>query len=137
MHYTNRRAMLEMFMDNTIGESFNDNRLITRETDAGNVALIGYGWLKIAEYSEERDAVTVFTGHTSLKSKTVNEWLNAVVRVAEDRGRDKILSGESPTVDTPNDGTQYINNYVSFDSNQSSVEMNARRNVRQSLTHLG
>jgi hypothetical protein len=81
--------------------------------------------------------VTVFTGHTSLKSKTVNEWLNAVVRVAEDRGRDKILSGESPTVDTPNDGTQYINNYVSFDSNQSSVEMNARRNVRQSLTHLG
>jgi hypothetical protein len=136
MYYDNKRSMLEMFMDNTAGESFNENRLITRETESGNVALIGYGWLKLAEYNEERDAVTVFTGHQSLRSKTVSRWLNEVVSVADERGRDTILSGESPTVDTPNEGTQYINNYVSFDGDRSPVEQEAVNNVEESLAHL-
>jgi hypothetical protein len=136
MYYDNKRSMLVMFMDNTAGESFNQNRLITRETESGNVALIGYGWLKLAEYNEERDAVTVFTGHQSLRSKTVSRWLNEVVAVADERGRDTILSGESPTVDTPNEGTQYINNYVSFDGDHSPVEQAAVSTVEESLAHL-
>jgi hypothetical protein len=136
MYGNNKRSMLVMFMDNTAGESFNGNRLITRETESGNVALIGYGWLKLAEYNEERDAVTVFTGHQSLRSKTVSRWLNEVVSVADERGRDTILSGESPTVDTPNEGTQYINNYVSMTGTDSPVERDARETVRESLAHL-
>lgn len=130
---TNLRSMLEMFMDKTAGESFNENRLVTRETDAGNVALIGYGWLKVAEYNESRNAVTVFGGHRALRSNTVSAWLNEVVDVADDRGRDVILSGESPTVDTPNEGVEFINNYVSMDGNHSPVEQDAVDRVEESL----
>jgi len=137
MYANNKRSMLEMFMDNTAGESYNQNRLVTRESDGGNVALIAYGWLKLAEYSESRNAVTVFTGHKSLRSQTLSRWLNEVVSVADDRGRDVILSGESPTTDTPNEGTRFIGNYVSFTPNHSSVERDAIDTVEESLAHLG
>jgi len=137
MYANNKRSMLEMFMDNTAGESYNQNRLVTRESDGGNVALIAYGWLKLAEYSESRNAVTVFTGHKSLRSQTLSRWLNEVVSVADDRGRDVILSGESPTTDTPNEGARFIGNYVSFTPNHSSVERDAIDTVEASLAHLG
>ena len=137
MYVNNKRSMLEMFTDNTAGESYKQNRLITRETDAGNAALIAYGWLKLAEYNESRNAVTVFTGHKSLRSTVVSRWLNDVVSVANDRGRDTILSGESPTVDTPNEGTRYIGNYVSMDGDHSPVEKQAVDTVVDSLAHLG
>jgi hypothetical protein len=125
--------MLEMFVDNTAGETFNNNRLITREEDSGNVALIAYGWLKVAEYNEERDAVTVFSGHKALRSKTVARWLNEVVKTADERNRNVILSGESPTVDSPNEGVKYINNYVSMEGERSSVEEAAVAEVEASL----
>lgn len=136
MAYTNRKTLIEMFVDNTAGETYNQNRLVTRESDNGNVSLIAYGWLKLAEYNESRDAVTVFTGHKSLRSGTVSTWLNKVVSTSDERGRDVILSGESPTVDTPNEGTRYIGNYVSFDGNHSSVEQKAVNTVVDSLSHL-
>jgi len=80
--------------------------------------------------------VTVFTGHKSLRSQTLSRWLNEVVSVADDRGRDVILSGESPTTDTPNEGTRFIGNYVSFTPNHSSVERDAIETVEESLAHL-
>lgn len=132
-YHTSRKTLLEMFLDRTAGESTRYNRLVTRETENGTVALIGYGWLKLAEYNERLNAVTVFTGHESINSKTVNEWLNAVVNVAEERGRDVILSGESPEEDTPNGGTVFINGYVSMDSGHSAVEQEAVETVRDSL----
>ena len=138
MYVSNKRSMLEMFTDNTAGESYKENRLITRESDTGGVELIAYGWLKIAEYTESRNAVTVFTGHKSLRSKVVSRWLNDVARVANERDRDVILSGESPTVDTPNEGTKFIGNYVSMESGaHSSVEKQAVDTVVDSLAHLG
>lgn len=131
----NKTALLDMFLDRTANENTTYNRLVTRESEAGNVALIAYGWLKVAEYNESRDAVTVFTGHKSLRSRTVSGYLNDVVARANDRGRDVILSGESPTTDTPNEGTRFIGNYVSF-GDRSSVEDDAVESVYESLSHL-
>jgi len=136
MYANTKRNLLDMFLDRTADESTLENRLTTRETDGGNVALIAYGWLKVAEYNESREAVTVFTGHKSLRSRTVSGYLNDVVNRADSRGRDVILSGESPTVDTPNDGTRYINGYVSFSGDRSDVEADAVQTVRDSLAHL-
>jgi hypothetical protein len=130
------RNILDMFLDRSAGETYNENRLTTRETESGNVALIGYGWLKIAEYDEERAVVTVFTGHKSLNSHTISRWLNSVVSRADERGRDVLLSGESPTVDTPNAGTRFINNYVSFNGSHSPVERAAVTEVRESLKNV-
>jgi hypothetical protein len=126
-------TMLEMFLDNTAGETYGDNRLVTRENDAGDVTLVAYGWLKVAAYNEDRDAVTVFTGHQALQSKTVNRWTNEVVNAANERGRSVIISGESPTVDTPNDGVKYIDNYISMTGTYSDVEADAKAEVEASL----
>jgi len=128
--------MFDMFLDRTTGESYRDNRLITEETEGGDVALVAYGWLKLAVYDESRNAVTVFTGHKALESKTISRWLNQVVSRAHSRGRDAILSGESPVVNTPNDTTDYIGNYIGSFSNLSSVEKNAYDSVRESLKHV-
>ena len=136
-HQTSRKAMLEMFVDNTAGETYSENRLVSREAENGNVSLVAYGWLKLAEYNESREAVTVFTGHKSLRSRVITRWLNQVVSVAESRDRSVILSGESPTVDTPNEGTRFIGNYVSMDGDHSSVEEEAVNTVVDSLAHLG
>jgi len=135
-HQTSRKSLIDMFVDNTAGETCSKNRLVTRESENGNVALIGYGWLKLAEYNESRDVVTVFTGHTSLDSHTVKEWLNAIVEQADSRGRTVMLSGESPSVDTPNNGAQFIGDYVSMDGGHSPVEQNAVDTVIDSLAHL-
>jgi hypothetical protein len=136
MAHQTKSDLLEMFVDRTAGESTMFNRLITRETDGGNVALIAYGWLKLAVYDESREAVTVFTGHKSLNSKTVARYLNDVVSKAEERGRDVIITGESPTVDQPNGTTHYINNYISMKGNDSAVERDARNAVIESLSAL-
>jgi hypothetical protein len=136
MYANTKQNVLDMFLDRTAGESSDENRLITRETENGNVSLIAYGWLKIAEYDESRGVVTVFTGHTSINSCTVSRYLNDVIQRGEERGRDVVLSGESPTVDTPNDGVRFINNYISFDGTKSSVEKWAQNFVRESLSHL-
>jgi len=81
--------------------------------------------------------VTVFTGHKLLRSRVVTRWLNSVVRIANERDRSVILSGESPTTDTPNEGTRFIGNYVSMDGNHSAVEEEAVDTVVDSLAHLG
>lgn len=135
MYDTTKTTLLDMFLDRTTDENSRENRLVTRETENGNAALIAYGWLKLAEYNESREAVTVFTGHQSLRSTTVSRYLNNVMSRAEERGRDVIVSGESPTVDRPNAGAKYIGNYVSF-GNRSPVENDAVNDVLDSLDDL-
>jgi len=125
-----------MFLDRTTGEVYSHGRLTTTESDNGNVSLIAYGWLKIAEYNESRGVVTVFTGHASIESKTVVQYLNEVADRAEDRGRDLVLSGESPEVGRPNDGVQFIGNYISMSGRKSAVEKDIQQFVRESLNHL-
>lgn len=129
-----KRNIIEMFIDRTAGERYSSNRLVTRETDGGNVALIAYGWLKLAEYNERRNAVTVFRGHTHLGSRTVTRYLNDVQRVAGER-REVIVSGESPVVGKPNDGTEYIGEYVSF-TDKSAVEKKVVRSIERGLRYL-
>lgn len=130
-----KRELFEKFVDRTSGESTKYNRLVTRENDAENVILLGYGWLKLAEYDESRNLVTIFTGHQAIESETVSQWLNEILQVAEERGRSVVLSGESPTDGEPNKGVQFINEYVSFAS-RSPVEENAVNLVRESLADV-
>lgn len=133
MFTKNKTAMLDMFLDRTAGEAYADNRLTTQTNDAGNVELVAYNWLKLAEYNEDREAVTVFTGHREIDSRVVSRYLNDVIRRAEERGRAVILSGESPVDGQPNAGVKYINNYVDFSTPLSSVESGAVAEVRESL----
>lgn len=132
--YVNTKAnLLDRFLDRTAGDTYSQNRLVTREAENGNVVLIAYGWVKIAEYDESRNVVTIFTGHKNLQSTTIARYLNDVARRAEDRGRDIVLSGESPYVDTPNEGVEYIGSYVSMDGDRSPVEEDAVSDVVDSL----
>lgn len=133
---TNRKgALLEMFTDNTAGESYAQGRLQTVETGAGNVALIAYGWLKLAEYNERRDAVTVFTGHKAYGSTAVTRYVNDVKEVANSR-RNVILSGESPYVGSANEGAKFVGEYVDFSNGLSAVEKKAVRLAERSIEIL-
>lgn len=129
-------TIVEMFADNTAGESYNDKRLITEETDSGNVALVGYGWMKLAEYDETENHVTVFFGHKAIKSKTVTRWLNRVLEKTSDR-RSVTISHESPTVRAPNEGVKFIGGYIGdFNESISTVEKKAVNTVIESLRFL-
>lgn len=130
-----KTALLEMFTDRTAGESYAQGRLQTRESDSGTIELIAYGWLKIAEYNERRESVTVFTGHKANDSSILTRYINDVIDVANER-RNVILSGESPYVGQPNDGTQFIGEYVDFSTKLSSVERKAVKFVEDSIEIL-
>lgn len=127
--------MLEMFADSTVGESYHHGRLITEETDSGNVALVAYGWMKIAEYDETEGQVTAFFGHKSVESRTISRWLNRVVEQVGQR-RDVNISPESPTVRSPNDGVEFIGEYIGDWNDKSPVEEKAEKAVIDSLAHL-
>lgn len=131
-----KKTLLEMFTDRTAGESYSENRLQTVETDTGDVALIAYGWAKIAEYDESRDAVKVFTGHKAINSQALSRYVNDAKRIAQERGKDIMLSGESPNFGKPNDGITFIGNYVSFSTDRSAVERDAVQTVVDSITSL-
>jgi hypothetical protein len=133
--YTKKNSLFNMFVDRTAGESTLRNRLSTVETDSGNVALIGYGWLKLAEYDESRNIVTVFGGHRAIGSDTTNRHLNEVMDVARERGRDVVLSGESPTVDTPPECVKYIDHFIGdFSNDKSPVDRDAMDSVIEALS---
>lgn len=136
-YFSGLTELFEMFVDRTAGEVYGRGRLSTEETENGNVALIAYGWLKLAEYNEEREAVTVYAGHKALRSSTVSRWLQQVIDVAENRGRDVILSGESPETDSPNTGVTFVRDgYINFGPNRSAVEQSAVDTVVESLAHV-
>lgn len=130
----NVSTIIEMFADATTDESYADNRLMTRETESGNVALIGYGWQKLAEYDESEGQVTVFFGHKGV-SKTVTRWLNKVLNSTVDR-RTVQISHESPVVREPPEASNYIGHYVGDFKNMSPVEKVAKRIVEKSLRFL-
>lgn len=136
MYVNDKQSVIEMFVDRTAGESTQANRLITRETENGTIALIAYGWVKVAEYDEERGVVTIFVGHRALESDTVNGYLNDVKEVAQERGRDYSISGESPEWGQPPSIVEYIGNYINFRSPESSVERDARNDVIETLKPL-
>jgi hypothetical protein len=127
-------AIIEMFADATVGECYNQGRLVTEETDSGNVALVGYGWAKLAEYDETEGHVTVYFGHKSTDSTTLTRWLNRITEEISAR-RDVTISHESPVVRSPNDGVEYIGAYIGSGPN-SSVEERARKHVINSLEHV-
>lgn len=127
-------TIIEMFADATTGESYAENRLMTRETESGNVALIGYGWQTLAEYDETEDQVTVFFGHKGV-SKTATRWLNKILSIAAER-RNVQISHESPVVRDPPKASNYIGEYVRDFKNMSPVEETAVAIVERSLRFL-
>jgi N-acetyl-beta-hexosaminidase len=133
MRCQTNREIVEKFVDRTAGENTAGNRLRTIENENGNVILVGHQWNTLAEYNEARGVVTVYTGHTSVNSPTTNRYLNLVTSVAEERGRDVVISGESPIHDTPTEATKYIKNYVG-QGPKSPVEKDAMADVYEELT---
>lgn len=136
MYANTKRELFGALFDNNTDVTYSQNRLVTQETDGGNVSLIAYGWLKIAVFDSDDGTVTVFTGHKAIGSTTISRYLNDVTRHAEQRDHDVVLSGESPTVDTPNDGVRFIDNYVSMDGSRSPVEQQAVDAVVESLADV-
>jgi hypothetical protein len=132
-YHNTKAAMLAAFLNNSAGDTYSQKRLVTRETDAGKTALVAYGWLKLATYHPENGTVTVFTGHRSIGSQTVTRYLNNVTEAAKSDGKRVVLSGESPTVDTPNEGVKYIGNYVDMNGSHSAVERDAVDDVVESI----
>jgi hypothetical protein len=132
--YNTKREVVEMFVDNTAGESTPYNRLQTFETESGDVKIVGHTWNTLAKYNESEGVVTVFTGWTHINSTTTNGYLNLIADIARERGRTVSISGESPVHDSPTEATDYINNYVSMDGGHSAVEQDAVDHVVEELT---
>ena len=131
-----RFDVMTMFADNTAGESTLYNRLTTRRLGNGNVGLVGYGWLLLAEYNESDETVTVYQGHKNLGSATVTRWVNEVRETAGKRGRQVMILPDAATVDSPNDGAQYVEQgYVNFEG-KSAQEERIVQGVIDSLRHL-
>lgn len=131
----NTSTIIEMFADATPGESYADNRLITEKAESGNVALVAYGWMKLAEYDETEEQITVYMGHKSIESQTVSRWLNKILEQTSER-RPVNISDRSPTVRTPNEAVEYVGSYINFEGDKSAVEREAEREVVESLRFL-
>lgn len=127
------RTMIEKFIDRTPNEVYASGRMSTELLDNGNVALIGYGWMKLAEYNESENMVIIYGGHNEGDSDTVSRWLNQILTISEERDRNTLLSGESPIVDTPPEIVKYIGNYVDYKTEMSPVEKDAISDVNTGI----
>lgn len=134
----NRDSLIQMFLDGTSGEVYNEGRLVTRETENG-VELIAYGWNKIAEYNTESDTVTIFAGHAGNISRTVTRYVNLVNEIAgkrETRSVNLLADAAPNTGRPPAEAARFISNYKSFSGSDSSVEAWARRQVDSAVRSL-
>jgi len=134
---TTRDSFVQMFLDATARETYNEGRLATRQSGENTVELIAYGWNKIAEYNEATDTVTVFAGHSENVSKTVTRYVNLVHEMAGKRQSRtvNVLADAAPNVGRPPaQSAQFIDNYKSFSGSDSSVESWATRTVERGVT---
>lgn len=131
-----RDSLIQMFLDATAGETYNQGRLATRQSGENTVELIAYGWNKIAEYNEETDSVTIFAGHSGNISQTVTRYVNLVREIAGKRQTHtvNVLIDAAPNVARPPESVQFIDNYVSFSGSKSPVEQWAQASVDDSVS---
>jgi hypothetical protein len=139
--YTTVRSpttLIEMFLDGTAGEVYNQGRLATVERE-NDVALVAYGEHILATISG-RD-VTFYTGHYGEQSKTVTKYVSKIGSLLNDtETRNVTVHG----TETPQMGIgsrvaaagQYISNYVGpLQSGRtfSNVEQDAVSEVNNAL----
>lgn len=132
-----RDNLIQMFLDGTRNEVYADGRLITRESEENTVELIAYGWNKIAEYDENTDTVTLYTGHAGNVGQTVTTYVEKVKEIAGKR-KNRTLSpaiGAAPNVaEPPAESVRFIDNYRHFSDNPSSVEEWATEQVERAVS---
>lgn len=129
-------TLIEMFLDNTSGEVYNQGRLSTRETETG-VQLIAYGNEVLAHLYNDRD-IDLYLGHYKQVSPTVSGYIEDLGSLLNDKQSMKVndLEGVAPTL---GEGTrasrsaQYITNYINWTTNLSDVEKDARAEVNRAL----
>jgi len=107
-------TLIEMFLDGTAGEVYNQGRLATVERE-NDIALVAYGEHILATI-EGRD-VTFYTGHYGEQSQTVTEYVSLVGSLLNDtETRNVTVHGtETPQMGIGSrvaEAGQYISNYV-------------------------
>jgi hypothetical protein len=133
---TSRESLIQMFLDAAPNESYNEGRLVTRQSGESTVELIAYGWNKLAEYNETTDTVTLFGGHVENISETVDDYAKAVFDTAQNRESRTInvVVDAAPNVaEPPAESVRFINNYKSFSGSDSPVESWASETVDRAV----
>jgi hypothetical protein len=134
---TSRESLIQMFLDGSANESYNEGRLVTRQSGESTIALIAYGWNKIAEYNATTDTITLFGGHVGNISKTVDGYCKSVFDTAQNRESRTInvVVDAAPNVsEPPAESVRFINNYKSFSGSDSPVESWASETVDRAVS---
>jgi hypothetical protein len=138
MSYTTTNStetLIEMFIDGTPNEVYNNGRLATVPTENG-VQLVAYGHEIIAEVQGKR--VIIYTGHHETVSDTVTGYikdLGSILNTFENR-KVQARKNESPTLGIgtrASHSAKYISAYINWHTTLSSVEQKARKEVNNAL----
>ena len=133
-------ALLEMALDATPGEAYNQGRLKTVETENG-VALVAYHEHILADIDRFAESVTLYTGHHGSHSQTVDKYISRFGFLLNERPdySVQVLEGYAPTTGhgRVSEAGQYIGEYVSPWGRQSPAERAIVKSVNQALaSHL-
>ena len=131
-------TLIEMFLDGTEGEVYNQGRLATVERE-NDIALVAYGEHILATI-EGRD-VTFYTGHYGKHSQTVTGYVSEVGSLLNDTETRNVtvVEGRTPSMGVGSrvaQAGQYISEYVGpFYQGRdfSAVESNAVAEVNRAL----
>jgi len=128
-------TLIEMFIDGTPNEVYENGRLATVPTENG-VQLVAYGNEVLAEVRGNR--VILYTGHHQTVSKTVTGYIKDLGSLLNDfDNRDVQANGdESPTLGIgarASRSAQYISSYINWHTTLSAVEEKARNEVNKAL----
>lgn len=133
------RTLIEMFLDGTPNEVYNDGRLYTRR-EGERIQLVAYGNEVIASIDEAGRDVEMYIGHHGQVSETVTGYIKTLGSVLSNtEGRDvSVFRDAAPTLgygSRVSDSAKYISNYVRFVSNaaRSPVERDAVAEVNRAL----
>lgn len=132
---TTTDSLREMFLDATAGESASGGRLKTEELPNGNVGLVGYNWLLLAEIEPATGTVTVYDGHAGNVSKTTTRHINEITAdVKNHETREYTRSTQTPILRNPPKSANYIGEYIgAFANPKSPQDMRAMSDVTESL----
>lgn len=136
--YTTVRSpatLIEMFLDGTANEVYNQGRLATVEQENG-VALVAYGNEVLAFANGQK--IDFFVGHHAQVSPTVTRYIKLIGSLLNDTETREVnvFYDAAPTLGEgtrASDSAQFIKNYVDWTTSLSKVEKDARELVRIAL----
>jgi hypothetical protein len=132
------RTLIEMFLDGTPNEIYENGRLYTREGEEGRIELVAYGNEVIASIDPAGNDVEMYIGHYKQVSETVTGYIETLGSVlSRTSGREvSVLRDAAPTLGygaRASAAAQYINSYVNFARDFSAVEKDAVSEVNDAL----